>query len=113
MEGEALESVIITKLPFKVPSEPIIEARVEAIEKRGGNAFLEYSVPQAVLKLKQGFGRLIRKKSDIGSIFILDKRIVEKFYGPIFLNSLPKSQMAIGDQVAVLQKVRDFFKNVK
>ncbi len=113
VEGEALESVIITKLPFKVPSEPIIEARVEAIEKRGGNAFLEYSVPQAVLKLKQGFGRLIRKKTDVGSIFILDKRIVEKFYGPIFLDSLPRSQMAIGGQTAILQKVREFFQTVK
>ena len=113
VEGDALQSVIITKLPFKVPTEPIIEARVEAIERRGGNAFMEYSVPQAVLKLKQGFGRLIRKKTDTGSIFILDKRISEKFYGRIFLNSLPKSNMAIGNQDDVLKKVRLFFNNVK
>ena len=113
VEGEALESVIITKLPFKVPSEPIIEARVEAIERRGGNAFMEYSVPLAVLKLKQGFGRLIRKKTDIGSIYILDKRIIEKFYGRIFINSLPKSNIVSGKTEHVLQKVRDFFKLVK
>ena len=113
VEGEALESVIITKLPFKVPSEPIIEARVEAIEKRGGNAFMEYSVPIAVLKLKQGFGRLIRKKTDIGSVYILDKRIIEKFYGRIFINSLPKSNIISGKVDDVLQKVQYFFKNVK
>lgn len=113
VEGEALESVIITKLPFKVPSEPIIEARVEAIERRGGNAFLEYSVPQAVLKLKQGCGRLIRKKTDIGSIFILDKRIVEKFYGAIFIKSLPQSKLAIGSKQVILHDVQEFFNNVK
>jgi len=113
VEGDALESVIITKLPFKVPSEPIIEARVEAIERNGGNAFMEYSVPQAVLKLKQGFGRLIRKKTDVGSIFILDKRIVEKFYGRIFLNSLPKSNLVVGNKSDILENVRLFFEGVK
>jgi len=113
VEGDALESVIITKLPFKVPSEPIIEARVEAIEQRGGNAFMEYSVPQAVLKLKQGFGRLIRKKTDVGSVFILDKRIVEKFYGRIFLNSLPKSNLVVGNKDDILQKVKLFINSVK
>ena len=109
VEGDALESVIITKLPFKVPSEPIVEARVEAIEKQGGNGFMEFSLPQAVLKLKQGFGRLIRKKTDRGSVFILDKRIVEKFYGKTFLNSLPKSKVVAGRTDEVLQEVRNFF----
>lgn len=110
VEGDALESVIITKLPFKVPSEPIIEARIEAIERAGGNAFMEYSVPQAVLKLKQGFGRLIRKKTDRGSVFILDKRIIEKFYGKIFLRSLPQSKIASGPSEHVLHEVEKFFK---
>ena len=109
VEGDALENVIITKLPFKVPSEPIIEARIEAIEKRGGNAFMEYSVPQAVIKLKQGFGRLIRKKTDIGSVFIFDKRIIEKFYGRIFLQSLPESRIVQGSLNSVLEEVRKFF----
>ncbi len=109
VEGDALENVIITKLPFKVPSEPIIEARVEAIERRGGNAFLEYSLPQAVIKLKQGFGRLIRKKTDIGSVFIFDKRIVEKYYGKMFLQSLPECQRAQGKLSDVLEQVRQFF----
>lgn len=111
VEGDALESVIITKLPFKVPSEPIVEARVEAIEKQGGNGFMEFSLPQAVLKLKQGFGRLIRKKTDRGSVFILDKRIIEKFYGKIFLNSLPKSKVVAGKVVDVLIEVQNFFDN--
>ncbi len=109
VEGDALENVIITKLPFKVPTEPIIEARVEAIERRGGNAFMEYSVPQAVIKLKQGFGRLIRKKTDIGSVFIFDKRIIEKFYGRIFLQSLPESRIVQGKLDQVFDEVRQFF----
>jgi ATP-dependent DNA helicase DinG len=111
VEGDALENVIITKLPFKVPSEPIVEARVEAIERRGGNAFMEYSVPQAVIKLKQGFGRLIRKKTDRGSVFIFDKRIIEKFYGRIFLQSLPNSRMVQGPLNHILEEVRQFFHN--
>lgn len=109
VEGDALENVIITKLPFKVPSEPIIEARVEAIERRGGNAFMEYSVPQAVIKLKQGFGRLIRKKTDRGSVFIFDKRIIEKFYGRIFIQSLPESNIVQGQLKNVLEEVSHFF----
>jgi len=87
--GEALSNVIITKLPFAVPTEPIIEARLEKIQKNGKNAFMEYSLPEAVLKLKQGIGRLIRSKEDKGIIVILDKRIVTKRYGKIFLDSLP------------------------
>jgi len=109
VEGDALESVIITKLPFKVPSEPIVEARVEAIERRGGNAFMEYSVPQAVIKFKQGFGRLIRKKTDRGSVFVFDKRIIEKFYGKIFIQSLPEVNVTTGPLNLVLEKVKTFF----
>lgn len=110
VEGDALESVIITKLPFKVPTEPIIEARIQAIERNGGNAFMEYSVPQAVLKLKQGFGRLIRKKTDHGAVFLLDKRIVEKFYGRIFLESLPDTKILSGPAYTILKDVEQFFR---
>jgi len=113
VEGEALESVIITKLPFRVPTEPIIEARIHAIEQNGGNAFMEYSVPQAVIKLKQGFGRLIRKKTDRGSVFILDKRILQKFYGRIFLQSLPNAQLITGPSQTVLQSVEQFFNSFR
>jgi ATP-dependent DNA helicase DinG len=107
--GEALENVILTKLPFSVPNEPVIEARVEAIEKAGGNSFLEYSVPQAVIKFKQGFGRLIRSKNDRGSIMIFDRRLLEKHYGQIFLRSLPECRVAKGRQSAVFAEVKRFF----
>ncbi len=87
--GEALSNVIIVRLPFSVPSHPLLEARLEAIRRRGGNPFLEYQVPEAVIKLKQGFGRLIRSKADRGIVVILDPRVLTKPYGRTFLNSLP------------------------
>lgn len=87
--GEALESVIIVKLPFRVPSEPVLQARCEAIDAAGGNAFMEYSVPQAAIRLRQGVGRLIRRRTDRGVITVLDKRILTKRYGKTFLDSLP------------------------
>src|SRR3954447_11496926 len=88
--GEALSNVIIVRLPFSVPSHPLLEARLEAIRRRGGNPFVEYQVPEAVIKLKQGFGRLIRSKADRGIVVILDPRVLTKPYGRTFLSSLPK-----------------------
>jgi ATP-dependent DNA helicase DinG len=87
--GEALSNVIITRLPFSVPSHPLLEARLEEIRRRGGSPFFEYQVPEAVIKLKQGFGRLIRTKTDRGIVVILDPRVLTKPYGRTFLNSLP------------------------
>ena len=95
VQGKALSNVIITKLPFAVPDHPVIEARIEDIKKRGGDAFLEYNLPEAVLKFKQGFGRLIRSKSDTGVIAVLDSRIINKFYGKAFLNSIPECDIII------------------
>jgi ATP-dependent DNA helicase DinG len=88
--GETLSNVIIVRLPFSVPSHPLLEARLEAIRRRGGNPFVEYQIPEAVIKLKQGFGRLIRARTDQGIVAILDPRVLTKPYGKTFLNSLPE-----------------------
>jgi ATP-dependent DNA helicase DinG len=96
--GEALEHVIITRLPFAVPNHPLIESRLEAITKRGGNSFMEYTLPEAVLKFRQGVGRLLRSTSDKGMVTILDSRILRKRYGRIFLDSLPRCQVETLDQ---------------
>jgi len=95
VQGEALSNVIIVKLPFSVPTHPVVRARIEEIEESGGNAFMDYSLPEAILRLKQGFGRLVRKKDDKGIIVILDTRVRTKSYGKMFLNSLPDCNVLI------------------
>ena len=98
VKGEKLISVIIVKLPFKVPSDPITEAIIETYEQQGKNPFLEYQIPESVIKFKQGIGRLIRSKEDRGIITILDNRIVTKRYGKYFIDSIPSKNIVRIDQ---------------
>ncbi len=102
--GEALSIVIITRLPFEVPDDPITSGRIEFIKKNGGSPFIEYQLPHAILLLKQGFGRLIRNTSDKGVVAILDSRIVNKGYGKKFLNSLPECSITYN-----IEDIKKFF----
>jgi len=104
VQGEQLSCVIIDKLPFAVPTDPIVAARSKFIDDNGGKSFFEYSVPQAVITLKQGIGRLIRSSTDRGVIAILDPRLRTKSYGREFLNSLPRMRIT-----ADLEDVRHLF----
>ncbi len=104
VQGEHLSCVIIDRLPFAVPSDPVVAARVKAIDAGGGNAFFEYQVPSAVITLKQGFGRLIRSLHDRGLLALLDNRILKKQYGRVFVESLPRYT-----RTTDLRKVEEFF----
>jgi len=104
VQGEQLGCVIIDRLPFAVPTDPIVAARVKAIDADGGNAFFQYQVPAAVISLKQGFGRLIRSLHDRGLLALLDNRILKKSYGRVFLESLPNYR-----RTTAMADVRDFF----
>jgi ATP-dependent DNA helicase DinG len=104
VQGEQLSCVIIDRLPFAVPSDPVVKARVDSINDEGGNAFYDYQVPSAVITLKQGFGRLIRSLNDRGVLALLDNRILKKPYGKVFLSSLPQYRRTIS-----LDDVEAFF----
>jgi len=106
--GDALKLVVIMRLPFRVPTDPIIEARSDYLEKREINSFLNYSVPMAVIRFKQGFGRLIRSKSDRGAVLVLDKRINTKSYGKYFVNSLPDCKRINGKYEDMLDELKEF-----
>ena len=107
--GSSLEQVIITRLPFKVPTEPILEARCQAITDAGGDAFMDYTVPQAVIRFKQGFGRLIRHRNDRGVVLVLDSRVTKRGYGRLFLKSLPPAPIIRGPGEQVFATLQEFF----
>ncbi len=107
VQGEQLSCVIIDRLPFAVPSDPVVAARVKAIDADGGNAFFQYQVPAAVITLKQGFGRLIRSLHDRGLLVLLDNRILKKQYGRVFVESLPNYR-----RTTEMRQVEEFFGRV-
>ncbi|HDS01138.1 MAG TPA: hypothetical protein ENO07_03885, partial [candidate division Zixibacteria bacterium] len=106
LPGTQLEVLLITRLPFATPTDPIEAARMEQIQKAGKDSFVTYSIPNAVLKFKQGFGRLIRQKTDTGIIIVTDNRLIKSNYGQIFLNSLPTELNVIYSQDEFLDRLR-------
>ena len=107
--GDPLRGIILTKLPFKVPTEPLTAARVEAIERDGGSSFMEYVLPHAALRLKQGFGRLIRATTDRGAVALLDRRILEKGYGRYFLGTLPPAPVISAPWIEASEQLLRFY----
>src|SRR3954467_9706972 len=107
--GDALRALLIAKLPFRVPTEPITAAHCEAIEARGGDAFKEYMLPHAALRLKQGFGRLVRTAADRGVVVIADPRVVTKSYGRGLLDGLPPARRIVGRWAELLQTIQSFY----
>ena len=107
--GEALSCVVLVRLPFGVPTDPVIQAKVEKIKDLGGNPFNDFYVPSAVLKFKQGFGRLIRTTEDTGVVVVLDSRICKKSYGRAFIEALPECEMFTGGADEVAKAVKGWF----
>src|SRR5213594_1251363 len=107
--GRALRVLILAKLPFRVPTEPLTAARLERLTEQGLDGFTHYLVPHAALKLKQGFGRLIRSKSDVGAVVLMDRRVVTKRYGAMILEGLPRASRVVGPWGEVLEACEEFF----
>jgi ATP-dependent DNA helicase DinG len=101
--------LVITKIPFDVPTDPLVEARMEKIQSDSGNGFLNYAVPEAVFRLRQGFGRLIRTSEDRGAVLILDPRTTRTPYGSMFLNSLPVDATLCGNETALFTALDEWF----
>ncbi|MGD8600214.1 MAG: helicase C-terminal domain-containing protein, partial [Gemmatimonadota bacterium] len=107
--GDPLRGLIIQKLPFRVPTEPITAARMEAIEAGGGDSFRDFMLPQAAIRLKQGFGRLVRSHTDRGAVLLLDDRIVTKRYGRYLRDSLPDTPLVKGVWADVRRRLEAFY----
>jgi ATP-dependent DNA helicase DinG len=108
LPGDALRGVIMMRLPFSVPDSPPMEAKIEKIKERGGNPFSMLQIPEAIIKFKQGFGRLIRSSSDIGIVAILDPRLINKSYGRLFLQSIPECRF-----VKSMEELRAEYKKIR
>ena len=111
MPGDALRALLIARIPFKVPTDPLTAAHCEVIQSRGGDAFKDYMLPHAALRLKQGFGRLIRSSSDRGAIVLADPRVATKGYGETLLESLPPARQVHGDWSELRVTLRKFFRD--
>jgi ATP-dependent DNA helicase DinG len=109
VRGDGLRLVAIPRLPFRVPTEPVAESRYERIRARGEDPFRAYALPEAVLRLRQGFGRLIRSGTDRGAVLILDRRLHEQAYGRVFLHSLPGARRVVGPTRMVMEQLRAFY----
>ena len=107
--GEALSCVVLARLPFAQVGDPVIEARSEKIDREGGSSFRDYALPEAVIKFRQGFGRLVRTKSDRGVVVVTDPRLVTKNYGATFRKSIPATVHTVTDPNDLLRRVADFF----
>jgi ATP-dependent DNA helicase DinG len=107
--GETLSLLVIARLPFRMPGDPVFEARCEAIEQNGGNSFLQLSIPEAVMKFRQGFGRLIRGERDRGVVAVLDGRLIRKYYGRLFLQSLPETRTCFASSDEIIRAAETFF----
>jgi REP element-mobilizing transposase RayT len=111
VRGEALSLLVIAKLPFAVFTDPIVQGRCELLEQAGKDAFLHFSVPNAILRLRQGFGRLIRAKTDRGVVVLADKRVLTKRYGAAFLRALPAEAQTVASQDNLVRAVKEFLQN--
>jgi ATP-dependent DNA helicase DinG len=111
--GETLRYVILAKLPFRMPTEPVENAKIEDMEKRGLNPFMDYTLPSAVIRFKQGFGRLVRKKDDYGIVALLDSRALSKPYGKIFFKSLPQCKFFSGTNKEILKEIKKHIEECK
>jgi ATP-dependent DNA helicase DinG len=107
--GAGLRLVIIPRLPFRVPTDPVAQARYEHLEAQGRDPFRALSLPQAVLRLRQGFGRLVRTRKDRGAVVVLDRRLHERWYGRVFLSSLPPAQRVVGPSRMVVERLQAFY----